>query len=449
MQRIIRKAAAILTACLVSAAFVVSGAADTAISAEAATYKDAGYYTLVRMVEDGDEIDLSMMEMLGMKCGLVLEDDGTGFLYMDADVSELTWEDGKIVADGDTMEYTIKDKVLTVGSEEDGMIMDFKKSNEKAPTRESVAEESSEFMEKLDAIDSIDPENMSEEDAMAFLSYLMGMQGGEGDYETPRKEVAVVGAVADLMDAIADNTTIYLLPGVYNITEWLEVNKLPEWDKYTDWEEHAEDEPGIYVSKEFDGDEAVIFNIDGLSIISLDKDDPAEIVVEPRYADVLSFVDCDDLTLDGLILGHTEEEGSCTGDVLSLNYCYDVAVRSTELYGCGAYAFTIEDCNHLQLTDCEIHDCTYGCAVIDDTDDMVVQRCNFHNCREFTMFELNESDVRFIGSTFRKLDGHLLSIDDDCSVEFILCTFDKAAKTSLEDMDNIDNIVIIDDIPKG
>ena len=66
----------------------------------------------------------------------------------------------------------------------------------------------------------------------------------------------------------------------------------------------------------------------------------------------------------------------------------------------------------------------------------------FEDCKEFTMFEVSESDVTFIGCGFKNLDGALISVDEYGSAKFAACTFDKDAQASLDEMDS-ENITVI------
>ena len=187
----------------------------------------------------------------------------------------------------------------------------------------------------------------------------------------------------------------------------------------------------------------VINNVDGLTLISADPKKPAEIVCEPRYAEVLNCVDCDNLTIEHVILGHTDGEGSCTGDVIALHDCWNTQIVGSELYGCGAYAFELDDCYSIDVKDCYIHDCTYGIATIDETYDVSFCHTRFEDCKEFTMFEVSDSGVVFLGCNFKNLDGELISADNDSTVKFAACTFDKDAKASLDEVAG-DNIKVIE-----
>ncbi|MBQ8969901.1 MAG: right-handed parallel beta-helix repeat-containing protein, partial [Lachnospiraceae bacterium] len=210
-----------------------------------------------------------------------------------------------------------------------------------------------------------------------------------------------------------------------NITEYLTSSS-----NLDTWSYDGENAKGLYLREEFDGPELIINDYENISIVSADRNEPAKLVCEPRYADVLSFVDCSDILIDGVSLGHTPEQGSCAGDVVNLEDCSSVVISDSELYGCGTYAFTIEDSENITVMDCDIHDCSYGCAVIESTRNLSFIHCGFHDCKEFTKFEINGGTTDFIGCDFRNLYGAFLS-NQAGDVSFITCSFDPEIEEEL------------------
>ena len=239
------------------------------------------------------------------------------------------------------------------------------------------------------------------------------------------ERIIVVSDVEELIGGIDDDVTLVLEPGIYNLTEYLESLKSPKL-----WQYDKSQGQGCYVEEVYDGLGLVMSGYQGLSIISASSEAPATIVCEPRYADVLSFVDCDDILLDDLILGHTPEQGYCAGEVLSFEECEDIRIHACEMYGCGTYGLSLYDCEAFDVTDCEVHDCTYGCAVLSGSREVRFIHTSFHDCREFTMFETWGSTVDFIGCDFRRLEGEFLSGDTN-RVNFTACSYDSDIEKEL------------------
>ncbi|MCR5790442.1 MAG: right-handed parallel beta-helix repeat-containing protein [Lachnospiraceae bacterium] len=249
--------------------------------------------------------------------------------------------------------------------------------------------------------------------------------GADAEKEKEPQDAVFVENEEELFAAFADDTTIVLAPGVYNVTDYMDSLKEPDM-----WAANEVSESGMYVNPESDGPELVIYGYRNLTLVSADRESPAEIVCEPRYADVLSFVNCEDVLLDGLTVGHTKEPGFCTGEVLCFDNCEDIIVSKCDLYGCGTYAFSLYQVQALTAIGCEIHDCTYGCITSVQSDELRFIRCDFHDCKEFTLFDCYGGKTDFIACDFRDLTGELLQ--EGAEYTFIGCTFDEKVREELE-----------------
>ena len=140
-------------------------------------------------------------------------------------------------------------------------------------------------------------------------------ENGDVPDSSDTEEVIHVSSTEEFLDAIAPGVTIFVEPGYYNMSEYLE--EVQTWKGY-DWNaEH----PYVKLEYCYDGVEVVIKNADDLTIMG-DAESLAqtEIVVEPRYAAVLTFFNCCDLNLSFLTMGHTET-GACSGNVLNFYGC--------------------------------------------------------------------------------------------------------------------------------
>lgn len=219
--------------------------------------------------------------------------------------------------------------------------------------------------------------------------------------------------VDELMEAIKSKATITLAPGTYNITEWLigkvkrgEVRPLYDYDSeyYTTANEGEhiffvgmEDEPAV-----------VIRNVSGLTIKSEYATNPATIVSEPIYYDVLDFVDAYNVELDNLIIGHVEQlESSCAGDVISLTDCNNFIINGCDLYGCGATGLALFSSYGIQLRYTVIHDCTYG-AVCMVYSDLMAYDCTFEDIDGWNLFSMNNSYASYENCTFTNMIGNFL-----------------------------------------
>ena len=188
--------------------------------------------------------------------------------------------------------------------------------------------------------------------------------------EVSTPEVAVsedgkvhVMTVDEFLAAIAPDTTIYLEPGVYDLSTAAGCG-VTETDRYR-WD------------LRFDGPSLVITGVDGLTIEGAGAES-VTIAAVPRYADVLGFERCAGLTLRGFTAGHTEEKGYCTGGVLYFDLCDDAVIDDCALFGCGIMGITASNCDDMNVSNTEIYDCEYGAVTLNDSN-AVFDNCDIHD----------------------------------------------------------------------
>ena len=170
------------------------------------------------------------------------------------------------------------------------------------------------------------------------------------------------------------------------------------------------------VSEEvFDGRQLTLVNMKQLTI---EGEQNSRIVVEPRYAFCLNFVDCRQCTVSNLTIGHTEG-GYCQGGVIGIKRGWRNMVTDCDLYGCGTYGLEIDGTNSFSLYSTNIHDCTYGIMLLRDSEAIHCTHCDFFNNREFSLIESRGcvgtvfEDCRFFANWG---DSQLFNFDN----EFIL-----------------------------
>ena len=154
-----------------------------------------------------------------------------------------------------------------------------------------------------------------------------------------------VSTVDEFLAAIAPDTTIYLDEGLYDLS------KATYYGGYGS--------QYYYWTDMFDGPQLVISGVDNLSIVGAGKD-ATRIEALPRYAAVLRFDDCRNVSVHGLTAGHTLGAGSCSGAVLEYRCCDGVDVKECGLFGCGIYGIQASECSDLTAEGNEIYECSYG-----------------------------------------------------------------------------------------
>lgn len=206
------------------------------------------------------------------------------------------------------------------------------------------------------------------------------------------RPVTEVTTVDELLDAIAPDTVIELTGQRYMLTEASNYG--------------TGSGSGYYRWDTGDGAELVIENVTGLTIRAANRD--TCIVTEPRWVNVLHFIGCEDITLEGFTAGHTDG-AYCSGGVLCFENTKGVTVDGCSLYGCGTEGVTTYSCEDVAVTGSEIWNCSQGAAFIYDSKNVSFDNCDFHGITaEFGMFRTIDSDkFALLNSTIRDSSGDI------------------------------------------
>lgn len=193
---------------------------------------------------------------------------------------------------------------------------------------------------------------------------------------------------------IARHTTINLTPLLSDKNWWQKNLNYFKWlPSYA-----AEDLTGQnIVSEEVnDGRQLAIVGYKNIDILG---EGNSRIVVEPRYAFCLRLVNCVNISIRNLTIGHTDE-GHCEGGVIGVSGGRSMSVQDCNLYGCGTYGLELKNTSHFTMYDSGIHDCTYGIMTLDNVTPAYFEGCNFYRNREFSLIEGTGSDITFDNCRF-------------------------------------------------
>jgi hypothetical protein len=174
----------------------------------------------------------------------------------------------------------------------------------------------------------------------------------------------------ELMSTIGPDRTIILEPGTYTLSS------LPQY-----YSEH------VIWQEVFDGEQLVIDGIENLQIIG-NSEKPVKILVTPRYAYVLSFINCKNITFKNIEFGHTNGKGYCTGGVLSFKNCSDINIENSVLHGSGHEGLTLSNVKGLKFNNSVIRDCTYSIMSLSDSSEILFTNSEFFNNEEFDMVKI-------------------------------------------------------------
>ncbi len=189
--------------------------------------------------------------------------------------------------------------------------------------------------------------------------------------ETGEDGMVHVKNVDEFLAAIAPDRTIYLEDGIYDLSEAKDYG-------------YGGGEYWYWMSS-FDGPGLAIRSVDNLTIKAAGPH-RTRIVAVPRYCEVLSFEDCEGLTLYGFTAGHTEslDDIGCAGGVISFMECRNFTVEDCSLYGCGVMGITGISSSDGIIRHTEIHDCVNGAFYFYDSRRVEINECNIHDIADFT-----------------------------------------------------------------
>lgn len=272
------------------------------------------------------------------------------------------------------------------------------------------------------------------------LCAFIGTQAQEEEFEegAPLEDTSfmrhfTVRTAAEFLAALGSNRVVTLAPGtVINLSKALSDRTLVEengsqWrdDFYQD-REMAKCEL-IVSSDVYDGRQLELVNVSDLVIRGTEG---CYIVVEPRYANVLSFYNCQSITVENLTLGHTIG-GECAGGVIECTNCEAMGIKGCDLYGCGITGLNATDCHGIVMENTVIRDCSEGIMELHSSLYCSFIDCDFVRCECYSGIYIDEKckSSRFVRCRFAESTGSLFSIHSD--VNFESCEIHHAKGQSL------------------
>jgi len=148
--------------------------------------------------------------------------------------------------------------------------------------------------------------------------------------------------------------------------------------------------PNFFLENVFDGEQFVISNLNNLSI-SGDPVNKSSIFARPRYANVITFKNCKNVKISNLTIGHTEDQGSCTGGVLAFEDCDDIYIDQCDLFGCGTEGLNILNTTQFVFKNSIIRDCTNHILICRHTDSVKIENCQLKNNGTYNLFDVQGS----------------------------------------------------------
>ena len=203
-----------------------------------------------------------------------------------------------------------------------------------------------------------------------------------------------VRTVDEFLAAIASNTVIKLEGSLFDLSQ------------AADYGAYGTD--NYYWYDVYDGPSLIISGVNNLSIIA---ENNCSITAIPRYANVLSFINCENISLSGFTAGHSEEPGACAGGVLSFESCWNVSIDSCRLYGCGILGIEAQYCSDLKVESTEIYDCSNGAIALYTVMGASFENMDIHDCRTPEIGLHDCMDISFEGEALSNPGGSYCILD--------------------------------------
>ena len=210
----------------------------------------------------------------------------------------------------------------------------------------------------------------------------------EGEVNERGENVYHVDNVDDFLAAIGSSTTIYV------DCELLDFSKAANYGGYGG--------NFYYWRDEFDGPNLVITGVENFHIIGRGKL-LTTLQAVPRYAEVLNFDSCSNISVEELTAGHLREApGSCAGDVLEFTNCGEIAVRGCGLFGCGVNGILANNCAGITVEDTEIFECSNMGAQFSNCKSIAFTGCSIHDCNYDSIYLFNCDLASWNGAALRE-----------------------------------------------
>ena len=210
---------------------------------------------------------------------------------------------------------------------------------------------------------------------------------------TRTENVITAASSKELLVNIKSGNTVFLDKGFYDVLE-------------------AVENPNIQYESVYDGEELLIDGIDNFSLIGHESG----LLARPRYATVLTFRNCKNIRLSGLVVGHVPEKAYCAGTVVTFDNCKNIQIESTSLFGCGTYGLVLLNCENTLVNGTQIFECSYGGIIIDHSS-LVLQNSIIHDCKGLasSLIEVIDGRLRMENVSIRDCssDGYAVRICSD------------------------------------
>lgn len=195
---------------------------------------------------------------------------------------------------------------------------------------------------------------------------------------TPEEFINALGSNREIV--VCHQEGFVLTP---TIERMIDSGRLKEFDRSS----YARQD-GLMYELETDGPHLILSGMKNLSIRT-NSDERISIEVTPRYANVLTFINCENISLRNLRLGHTEE-GTCSNGVLGFDGCRNIKIDNCGLFGCGTEGVELRQSENFTMTSSEIFHCSYYIMHVLGSRNVKFINCAFYNNREYEQVTVDD-----------------------------------------------------------
>jgi ankyrin repeat protein len=234
-----------------------------------------------------------------------------------------------------------------------------------------------------------------------------------------------VSNAREFLEALGSDRIIEMAPGEFNLSMWDTVlNNMPEQaPPYPNLRKEGSPKlaPGVSWSDDpFDGGELVLRGIKNLTIDGgAGQGGAASIIIDPRYAFVLKFIDCSEIVIQNLEAGHSEG-GYCAGGVFNFVNSQRITITGAGMYGCGTVGLELSNVSDMKVTNSRIYECTDGIMTVYGGKNIAFENCEFTNNQGGLYVQ--DTTISISNSAFKDNKSYE-PIQETQNVEFVNCTF--------------------------
>ncbi|WP_291723292.1 right-handed parallel beta-helix repeat-containing protein [Bernardetia sp.] len=208
-----------------------------------------------------------------------------------------------------------------------------------------------------------------------------------GGVQNVKTKVVTVTTVEGFLNSIASNTTIKLKGHSFFISDLASANKVGKYYSFVE----------VY-----DGYELLISDVKNLKIVGTGNT-PVRMYARPDYGNVISFNNCENVTIENVDAGHGASKGSCVGGVFKIENSKDFYIKNTIMYGSGIEGITTNNVSNLVCVNSFIRSCTYSIMTLNGSNDISFENCVFEDNGVYDLVNIQScSRVNFKNCSFEK-----------------------------------------------